>query len=116
MPRYAILEHDHPTRHWDLLLESGAVLRTWRLSAPPAPGAAVVAEQAFDHRPLYLDYEGPVSGGRGQVTRWDGGAFLWEVDESERMTVHLAGARLRGILRLDHGAGGEWHGAFTATG
>ena len=112
MPRYAILEHDYPTRHWDLLLESGAVLLTWRLSAPPGCGA-VDAAKAADHRPIYLDYEGPIGGGRGRVTRWDGGAFKWERDEPDRIRVRLAGARLRGVLRLEC-TDGAWRGEFTS--
>ena len=114
MPRYAILEHDHPTRHWDFFLENGAVLLSWRLSAPPSPGAVVEAEKAFDHRPLYLDYEGPVGGERGRVTRWDGGSFEWQTREAERMTVLLAGARLRGLLRLERVDGEAWRADFTA--
>src|SRR5947199_376784 len=58
MPRFVILEHDHPARHWDLLLESEGVLRAWRLPAPPQGDALVQAN--FDHRLFYLDYEGPV--------------------------------------------------------
>ena len=27
MPRYVILEHDHPVLHWDLMLEAGGVLQ-----------------------------------------------------------------------------------------
>ena len=70
VPRFVILEHDHPTLHWDFLLEDGEVLRAWRLLAEPGPGAAVAAEPNFDHRRLYLDYEGPVSGGRG-IKPWN---------------------------------------------
>ena len=30
MPRFVVLYHEHPPRsHWDLMLENGAVLRTW---------------------------------------------------------------------------------------
>jgi hypothetical protein len=114
MPRFAVLAHDHPTPHWDLLLEAGGVLRTWRLAAAPAPGTAVEAEASFDHRLVYLDYEGPVSGGRGAVTRWDGGTFAWEEDGSEGVCVRLAGGRLRGVLRLGRVAGATWRGEFTA--
>src|SRR5438874_2539346 len=65
MPRFVILEHDWPTRHWDFLLEAGDVLRAWRLLDEPAPGKAVLAEPNFDHRLLYLDFEGALSGNRG---------------------------------------------------
>src|ERR1700755_874015 len=81
MPRFAILEHDHPLLHWDFLLETGDVLRTWRLQAPPPPGCRLSAEPLAPHRKLYLDYEGPVSGNRGQVKRFDGGTFTWLADE-----------------------------------
>jgi hypothetical protein len=96
MPRFVVLEHDHPHRHWDLMLEAGAALRTWRLAAPPAPGLAVAAEASFDHRPVYLDYEGPVSGGRGSVVRWDAGTFAIEEESQERFVLRLEGGRLRG--------------------
>ena len=65
MSRFVILEHDYPVQHWDLMLEAGDVLRTWRLIAPPDKTQAVAAESLGDHRLAYLDYEGPVSGNRG---------------------------------------------------
>lgn len=98
VPRYAILAHDWPQPHWDLFLETGKVLRAWRLLAEPLPGAVVPAEPAADHRLMYLDYEGPVSGDRGTVTRWDAGAFEWVRDEPGHAEVELAGGRLRGRL------------------
>ena len=96
VPRYAILEHDWPERHWDLFLEADGVLRAWRLLAEPLPGAVVPAESAADHRLMYLDYEGPVAGGRGTVTRWDTGTFEWVRYEPRRALVDLTGRRLRG--------------------
>jgi DNA polymerase Ligase (LigD) len=114
MPRFAILVHDYPILHWDFLLEQGDVLLTWRLSAPPESGAVVDARKAFDHRPLYLNYEGAVSGGRGRVTRWDGGMFDWEVREPAQIAVRLSGARLQGVFRLNLLDGEIWRGEFRA--
>jgi hypothetical protein len=108
MPRFVILEHDWPQRHWDFMLESGSVLRTWRLTAPPEPGQTVAAEVSFDHRLAYLDYEGPVSGGRGSVLPWDGGTFTWQVDEPERVVVRLCGGRLQGEAELRRSACKQW--------
>jgi hypothetical protein len=108
MPRYVILEHDHPIRHWDFMLEVGEVLRTWRLEAPPSPGQGVRAEASFDHRPLYLDYEGPLSGGRGSVARWDAGTFAWAANTEARVVAHLEGGRLRGTAVLERVASGAW--------
>lgn len=103
MPRFAVLAHDHPAPHWDLFLEAGPVLRSWRLPVPLDPAAPVPAEPAPDHRPTYLDYEGPVSGGRGTVTRVDAGTFVWEADTPELVAVRLAGGRLAGRLVLAAG-------------
>ena len=107
MPRYVILTHDHPTPHWDFMLEAGDVLKTWRLAAPPRPGTAVAAEPSFDHRPAYLDYEGPISGGRGTVTRWDTGTYGWEGAEGGS-TLRLEGARLCGTARIEPDGRGGW--------
>jgi hypothetical protein len=108
-----ILEHDCPDRHWDFMLEAGAVLRTWRLNAPPRPGQAVGAEPIGDHRLAYLDYEGPVSGGRGAVTRWDAGTFAWEEAGADRLAVRLEGSRCRGRAVLQRADTGGWSLTWT---
>jgi hypothetical protein len=114
MPRFVLLAHDHPHQHWDLMLEAGAALRTWRLDHPLQLGQALRAERIGDHRLAYLDYEGPVSGGRGSVSRCHAGAFTWLSDEPGRVRVYLKGERLEGILELSQVEEGPWwHGGFT---
>lgn len=100
MPRFVILEHDHPTQHWDFMLEAGDALRTWRLEAPPSHDHAVSAVPSFDHRLAYLGYEGPVSDGRGQVRRWDAGSFTWLTDTPQALTIQIHGTRCRGIVAI----------------
>jgi hypothetical protein len=100
MPRFAVLAHDHPTPHWDLFLEAGDVLRSWRLSPGIESGEAVPAEPTADHRLTYLDYEGPVSGGRGTVARVDAGTFDWLADLPHSVQIRLTGRRLFGIITL----------------
>jgi hypothetical protein len=111
MPRFVILEHDHPELHWDLLLECGPVLRAWRLAAFPRAGQRIAAAASFPHRLVYLDYEGAVSGNRGQVKRSDAGHFEWitppPIGEVEEVIVHLQGTRVRGRVQL-HRIGEEW--------
>ena len=113
MPRFVILEHDHPTLHWDLMLQAGETLRSWRLArAPVHPGDAIEATAIGDHRPMYLDYEGPVSGGRGKVARWDYGTYEEEkqgnVRSGERLAIRLQGQRVQGSAILEHVAGDQW--------
>jgi DNA polymerase Ligase (LigD) len=100
MPRFVILEHDWPHRHWDLMLEAGAVLRTWRLATLLTAGVGVPVQPIGDHRLQYLDYEGSVSGNRGRVLRWDRGDFEWLKDDNESVMVRLAGDRCRGVLEI----------------
>jgi hypothetical protein len=107
MPRFVILDHDHPPRHWDFMLQRGDVLRTWRLAAPPAPGQTVPAEAIGDHRLAYLDYEGPVGGERGTVMAWDRGTYVDEGEASaERVVVRLSGTRYSGRVVLAQTANG----------
>jgi DNA polymerase Ligase (LigD) len=108
MPRFVILEHDHPHLHWDLMLEAGDVLRTWRLASPPCFRQAIPAAGLGDHRLLYLDYQGPLSGDRGRVHRWDAGDFYWQTNEPDRLAVQLLGERTHGVAVLTRVQGEEW--------
>jgi hypothetical protein len=101
MPRYVILEHDHPVLHWDFMLEAGDVLRTWRLDQPPQSGQRVAASPSFDHRLLYLDYEGPLSGNRGRVVQWDRGEYEDVPAEGGKLQVRLRGRKLMGTVVLE---------------
>ena len=68
-----LLRHDLPdgSHHFDWLLarDPEGPLLTFRLdrdvAAEPTPSFA--GQQLPDHRRLYLDYEGPISGDRGTV-------------------------------------------------
>jgi hypothetical protein len=114
MPRFVILIHDHPFPHWDFLLENGDRCRTWRLPVDPGlPSTEFQAEGLTDHRLMYLDYEGPVSGGRGTVVRWDSGTFEWDVNEPGHCEVRLVGHRWRGLIFLKQVDGDAWHGTWT---
>src|SRR5438445_12055382 len=108
MPRFVILEHDHPHPHWDLMLEAGGVLWTWRLPRLPEVGAATDAERLADHRAAYLEYEGPVSGNRGCVVRRERGELTWLAREEGRLEVRLDGEKLRGVVRLIRSEGERW--------
>jgi hypothetical protein len=108
MPRFAILEHNHPRLHWDLLLEEGDHLRAWRLMEPPRAGSALAAEAIADHRLMYLNYEGPVSGGRGEVRRWDGGDYVIQKSDDFSLNIVLQGKRVRGHVTLQRQNDQKW--------
>ncbi|MBI2808544.1 MAG: hypothetical protein HYX68_26450 [Planctomycetes bacterium] len=109
MPRFVILDHDHPELHWDLMLEAGDALRTWRLAEPPEPGRTIDATALGDHRAMYLNYEGPVSGDRGTVKRWDSGTFEEMADSTPtRRMFSLTGRRVIGQVKLTQVDGASW--------
>jgi hypothetical protein len=105
MPRYVILHHEMPGPprggvHWDFMIEQGEVLRTWALAEEPNSEAEIEANALADHRIAYLDYEGPVSGNRGTVARWDQGQYETLVYSPQELVVKLRGERLQGVARL----------------
>jgi hypothetical protein len=114
MPRFAILTHDYPELHWDFLLEKDAGLRTWRLQLPPDHAGGIPALPLSDHRRDYLDYEGPVSGGRGSVRQWDTGEFEAREVTDRVVRVRLQGSRLRGEASLSIGPSGAWVFTFVS--
>jgi hypothetical protein len=111
------------------MLEAGAALETWKLSAAPTPDESIPAEKSFDHRLLYLDYEGRIGGGRGAVTRWDAGLFEAISEKGSRANlptksrarskrpgkkhrmIRIHGRRLNGIVEMtdDPDSGWTWH-------
>ena len=112
MPRFAILRHDAPQGlHFDFLLETGDVLKTWALPRPPEPGSEMACEALPDHRPLYLDHEGPISGGRGSVSRWDRGTCEIVYQDESKWEIDLAGQRLSGRVTIQRSPENlrQWH-------
>ncbi len=79
MPNAALLLHILPSGppHLDWLLPHHAFppdqpLITFRISRLPTdlpPGVPIQATRIHDHRPLYLEFEGPLSDNRGTVRR-----------------------------------------------
>ena len=115
MPRFVVLEHDSPRdRHWDFMLETGDVLATWALSEPPDAAPHIAAEALADHRTEYLDYEGPVSGDRGSVTRWDAGTYQLDRRSETELAATLSGRRLNGRVTLvrSHDDPERWQFSF----
>ncbi len=107
MPRFVLLRHECPPAfgkpsHWDLMLEDGDSLLTWSIAElPVAGGNPVDAERLSDHRLAYLDFEGPLSGNRGEVQQVDAGEFRWLQREPAPTRIELSGQTLRGILHIE---------------
>ncbi len=105
--RFVILTHDHPVLHWDLMLDAGETLRTWRLETVLQSDVEVRAVALPDHRRLYLDYVGPVSGDRGTVTRWAQGQYLILAEEPTCLTFEVESDRITGVVQMERSSGEE---------
>jgi len=102
MPRFRVLRHDSPRGlHYDLLLETATLLVTFALDNEPFPGTTGKAEPLPDHRRIYLEYEGPISGGRGTVSEWDSGTYLIMRRSERLLEILLTGRRLKGKIVLE---------------
>jgi hypothetical protein len=78
--RFVVLRHEgHGPLHFDLMLETspGSPLATWRCPEWPIAHGATL-QQLADHRAIYLDYEGPISGDRGTVVRIAQGHYTYK--------------------------------------
>ncbi len=101
------------------MLETGDVLRTWALADQPEPaGMSCLAEKLADHRLIYLDYEGEISGGRGAVSRLDGGDYAAVSGDESGVAVRLNGALLKGTATLARCGGSDqrWRFSFVSEG
>jgi DNA polymerase Ligase (LigD) len=107
--RFVILEHDHPFLHWDLLLENGDSAATWRLLTRPAIHQDIDSERLADHRLVYLDFEGSISGDRGSVHRIQSGIWDGEITDTV-FTLKLTGCTLSPLatFRSQNSDTGTW--------
>jgi len=102
MARYVVLKHETSEgTHYDFMLEMGGALKTWSLPQSPRPALEMSAKALGDHRLVYLEYEGPISGDRGSVSRWDRGTYEVELQSESKLTVQLTGEKLIGRVLLD---------------
>src|SRR5688572_12931367 len=104
--RYTVLRHEGvPDPHYDLMFETspGSTLATWRSPEWPLQTGTPLT-YLKDHRPAYLDYEGPVSGGRGTVTRVAGGRHRVQQDHPALLIVVLDDESALRLFRRDHPA------------
>ena len=140
MPRFVLLYHDCPPNyerpsHWDLMLESGDVLRTWALEQLPrdwqaaysrtaatypncptlAVDNSVAALQQGDHRRDYLQLEGPLSGGRGLAVRVALGTYRSESKYSDSWHIVLATTELSAQVLLSRTDEDDEHWTLTCS-
>ncbi|MCZ7633282.1 MAG: hypothetical protein M5U20_07350 [Phycisphaerales bacterium] len=122
MPRTVVLEHTLPdgSRHFDWLMEPAEPgpdatdedrsLLAFRLAARvDAPSiVSFLAEAMPDHRRLYLQHEGAISGERGTVVRVAAGSCRIVRRSPADIEVEVAFSGRRRVLRGRRLHGGIW--------
>ncbi|UCG47301.1 MAG: hypothetical protein JSU94_17635 [Phycisphaerales bacterium] len=103
--RFVIQRHARKGRpvHWDLMLETASLLRTYRLDLSPQQlmtSGRCVAVRIFDHSPKFLTYEGPVNQGRGTVEIADAGTYQLLDERPDRCRMLLQGGIAKGAFTL----------------
>ena len=94
------------------MFECGDVLRTFACLREPTARQPLPVEQLDDHRLDYLDYEGPVSRGRGDVQQWDCGDFEVLEESLEQWLLDLHGRRWNGQVRFSADVNHRWMVTF----
>jgi hypothetical protein len=102
------------------MLEAGDMLHTWALRELPrawqvarsvtaaidpecpaaATGNVVDADQLGFHRHEYLEFQGSLSGDRGQVHRIDRGTYVTAMKSTHEWRIRTEGGRLQGEITL----------------
>lgn len=96
--------------HWDLMLQAGNVLRTFRLQLPPKniTNQPCVAVKISDHPLKFLTYEGAVNEGTGKVKIEDKGTYQLISKEQNTWRLLLDGQILSGKFTLTFIEGDNW--------
>lgn len=97
--QFVVLYHQFPQdaereSHWDLLLEQPHAksnqLLTFEVSTPPQEWRKPTsAKRLHDHRSLYLEYEGPISGNRGFVSQVLKGEAQWVTRTDKLLALNV---------------------------
>ena len=96
--------------HFDLMLEKGDMLQTFRLQLPlqMLENSPCEATKIDDHPRRFLTYEGSVHGGAGRITMVDRGTYECIVDGEHRLELLFCGTRLNGRFVLGQVRGHTW--------
>ena len=104
---FVVQQHAATTRHFDLRLEVGGVMRSWAVPKGPSldPSVKRLAVQVEDHGIEHNSFEGPTE--RGGVVIWDrgryeqGGRVAWpQALERGHAVFVLHGEKLHGGFAL----------------
>jgi bifunctional non-homologous end joining protein LigD len=100
-------ERQNEPTHWDLMLEAGDLLETYRIGEPPEQWGRkpIEAARIFDHPLKFLTYEGSVNKGKGSVKIADSGTYRFVSQNENQLILEISGEILRGAFTFATGGG-----------
>lgn len=110
--RYIIHHHITGEPHYDLMIETGDSLATWRIPERDWPrflsGERITIHRIENHRRDYLEYRGQVSDDRGTVIPVDRGTYGGVLHTDTGSVLTISGELTGGTLML-HTDDGHWN-------
>ncbi len=109
--QFVIQEHtSREDIHWDLMLESGDHLQTFRLNTRPEVlnDRSAGAVKIDDHPLRFLKYQGPVNKGTGNVRIVESGTYIAASTSAERIELNIDGHILKGNFLLNRIESKQW--------
>lgn len=88
--------------HWDLMIEYGDILKTWRIENPPQILAIqkTKATPIFDHDKKFLTYQGSVNNGKGTVEIVENGLCTVKTIEENEINIKFDSNKLKGQFKF----------------
>ena len=109
MPRLVVQEHKRAGEvHYDLMLESSALLWTWSFADFPGGSSEQSCERIQDHDRKFLTYEGDLSGGNGTVSIVESGSFDLLAAREDEVCFTARSKNISGTCRLMRRDENEW--------
>jgi DNA ligase D-like protein (predicted 3'-phosphoesterase) len=111
--RFVVQLHDATTRHYDLRLQTGDVLRSWAVPKGPSldPKVRRLAVPVDDHDLAAGEFEGVHEGARrgtGAVIIWDEGTVDVSNENDRHVAFELHGHKLGGRFALTRTGDRRW--------
>ncbi len=103
--------------HWDLMLselilsqsnniesQDDLILATWKFQIPPFTEnfrPSLDAIRIFNHRKVYLEYQGLISNNRGRCEIIDRGKYYLITQKTYYRKIYIAGGKVEGLFKLE---------------
>ena len=103
--RFVLHHHITEPDHHDLMVEHGDILLTWRIASEEIANLEkhqpVQGERIQDHHKKFLEYEGPLSPGKGRVEKIDTGTCKITSLQENSIDISINGTLLKGQLLIN---------------